>query len=429
MKNKKHRQVFILLIFIPFLYQAHRTNCSEIKYQVPDPKKSSHLSVAQVGLNRVDFTKAYEIWGPVWREVIISCHNKKISDNEADTKLQKSWTEALETSIREEIFYQEAERNMEKQINEYAKKAFESKKGPSAYMLDSPAYKGIRTRIKTRYYDMVQQNLQATIERQVKKAGDREKLYKILARQGVGWEEWKSMIRRKILINFYLESSVPQNRISQSRPSEVREYYKNNIKDFKKPDITVFKHIFFSFKLSGGEDKTKEIASSVYSELQEKVISFDDAVKKYSQDKSSIPAGGLEPLPRQLQTADSFSAERSLWLKEVKQAAAKISKKGLGPLLISESGCHIINIIEKQSGDAVPFSRAQKEIANLIRNQKREALIQKLYVRLKNTVRVKILMPEYPPKFSWNSIKSDNPDNPLEVLSNRQQTDGPEMNP
>lgn len=397
------------------------------EYTVPDPKNSNHLTVAQVGLNRVDFSQVYEIWGPVWRDVIIGCNSKKITSQKADERLQKAWEDALDTAIREEIFSQEAQRDIDKQINEYAKKAFESQKGASAYMVDNPTYKGIHAKIKARYYDMLESNLQNAIEHQIKRAGSRENLYKILERQGVTWEDWKKMIRRKIKINIYLEGAVPMSRISQSRPAEVRDYYNQNIDKFKEPDTMVFRHIFISFKKSGGEEKAKEKAAGVYAQVQQKKITFEYAVKKYSDDKVSVEAGGLEPLPAEYSTADAFTVERDSWLKEVKNAVSGLEEKGLGPLLISEKGCHLVYLVEKKAGAVTPFSVAQSEITVLLRNQKREILIQKLYDGLRSSVMVKILMPDYPEKFSWTSIVADNPKNPLDVINPEPKGAGPEL--
>jgi hypothetical protein len=363
----------------------------------PEPGRAGHASVALVGTKRIFFHQVLEEWRPVWRATLARLDRGETGRDLAEARLQEAWLAALDAAVREEVFHQEAERTLEMRLSTYAERLYEARNDGRAHR-ESPGFQRLLSATRRQYQENLQRLVNENARLQADRLGGEEALFEVLARQGVDYETFKESLRRKIVVQRYLADAIPLNNIAEPRPSDIRAYYRTHREDFLTPGKVVFRHIFVTFERDGGEAAARERAAEIHSYIKEEALSFAEAARRYSDDRISAEAGGLEPLPEEAIPPGGLpdDPEREAWMQELRSAVEEIEDPGLGPLLIGTHGCHIARILRRDPGHVVPFSEAQKRIEQALLAEKRERLTERLYRRLREQVRVEILMPEFP---------------------------------
>jgi hypothetical protein len=343
-----------------------------------------------------------ESWQPIWRNLILQGQLKKIAPAEIHTQLQAAWTQALESAIREEIFYREALRQMDQDIERYAKQQFERR---TAGGQGGESYSRIHREVRARYLGSIEDHVQEFIEAATKRADGIETLQVIIARQGIRFEDWKRRIRRKTLTRMHLSAHLPLHRIADPGPATIRTYYRDHADEFLQPGQSIFRHIFIDFDKHGGEEGARTYTAQLYQKLDTTEATFEKMAILHSDDPLSSELGGLDPVPNESHSSEALAPRRQAWLDEVRGAARDLPAGKLGPVMLSNHGCHLLFVIEQRPGKKVPFREAQQVIMDKLKSKKRERMTLKYYAELREKVRVKILKPNYPPRYSWESTQ------------------------
>jgi len=359
---------------------------------------------AEVGTARVTFGQVFEVWGPTWRRVIRECHLGDLEGPEADRRLQAAWEEALETTIREEVFYQEARRTIDKVIEEHARAAYNSQDRRRPEARDT--FTQIERKLRARIEEQITRAVRDVTDRHIRRAGGAKAAHRILRRQGLTWEEWKARLQRKVYVQYFLDRRLSLEEKAEPRPDDIRAYYRNHPDEFTRPGRVVFRHILIGFEEAGGEGAARRLAAEVYDRIRTGALSFAQAAKQHSDDEVSAPHGGREPLPLAEVPPEALASTRLAWLDEVRDAAQDLPVGELGPPLVSNHGCHIVRVEDKEAGERIPFRVAQEKIAEIFRAQAREEAAQALYRDLLTEVRVDVRMPEYPQRYAWSAVRA-----------------------
>jgi peptidyl-prolyl cis-trans isomerase D len=125
-------------------------------------------------------------------------------------------------------------------------------------------------------------------------------------------------------------------------------YYNEHIEEFRKSEAVKARHILFADNEAG-----KKQAEEVLKDLKADKITFEEAAKKYSQDKSNANEGG----------ALGFF-ERGVMDPAFETAAyAIVNPNDFSPVVKSSFGYHIIQLEQKRAASERPLDKVMEEIA------------------------------------------------------------------
>ncbi len=137
--------------------------------------------------------------------------------------------------------------------------------------------------------------------------------------------------------------------------AEAKAHYDGNPEEYQTPETVSVNHILFRLKRGDSEDKEKEIkenADKVYNEIKSGKISFEEAAKKYSNDKGSAKKGGKLPPIR-----------KSLKSKEFDDVAFAFSAKDeVSAPFKDRRGYNILQFIEKTPAQPKEYDKVEKQI-------------------------------------------------------------------
>lgn len=359
----------------------------------PIPNPSEKRLAVEVGKGHITLDRVIETWGPAWQTTIQRARRGELSKEACHEALQTAWTEALQTVIREEMFYQEADREFEKTILTRARMIYENQRGRGSSYDSGPTLRAIQRELKELFQKSVETQLNDFVDRTIRAAGGLSQLRKVIRDRGISWQEWRERIRRKAFTDQYLNMILGPRVPRDASPADVRKYFKEHPDEFVEPGQVRFRHILFSFDARGGEEAAELAAGNVYEALAAERFTFAEAALRFSDDAVSKKRGGLEE-------EISADPEREAWLSVIRKAARDQQKNKVSSILITNMGCHLVLLLEKKPGKPISFRNAQKTIRRKLYSARWEAAAQELHEELRDKVRVKILLPTYPEDYA-----------------------------
>ncbi len=358
------------------------------------PPISSMQFAVEVGRGRITLDQVFEVWGPTWYQTMADVKRGRIPARECDPHLQEEWRRALETVIREEIYYQEAMRAYDQDLARMIDRVYEARQGSRG---SSPSRIQVEREVRASQSRQLKRAVNNMIEHYLRVTGGIERLKRVLAARGLTWEEWRRRITKKGLAHRHLRMRISPLVSRMISPADIRDYYHKHEQDFIKPGKVIFRHILFSYEKRGGDEGARLAARNVYDAISAGDISFADAARKHSDDESSRERGGLE---------DEISPdpEREEWLANIREAVRGEKPGVLGPILVSGRGCHLAVLVRSYPGTPIPFRQAQRRVKDRIYSARWDAAADKYYRELREQVRVRILVPQFPHELSWAAI-------------------------
>lgn len=182
----------------------------------------------------------------------------------------------------------------------------------------------------------------------------------------------KEAIKRQIYINEYLEA----HDLIDPQPSdeEVRAFYEKGKDKFVTSQEK--RHIQHIFTL---EKNNIVKAQKLLSDGQ----SFKDVAIKYSKDENSNENGDLKFITK------------GYMPKEVDDVAFSIQPNKLSPIIKTDSGYHLLKVIEiRPKGTTVPYEKIKEFLARGLKTQTKNKKVYKHLTRLKENAKIKLFTPE-----------------------------------
>ncbi len=159
----------------------------------------------------------------------------------------------------------------------------------------------------------------------------------------------------------YLRERVKDSVVGTISQSQMKDYYDQHPKAFQKENATV-QHILFSTTDQNGDilpyEEKQKVASkalAVLDDVRSGKISFSDAMKQYSDDKSyqNYPNGFV---------AQKGSVQNEFW-----RAIEQTSENNLAASIVeTEYGYHIVKVLKKSN--TLPFNEVKSDILEVMRN-------------------------------------------------------------
>ena len=201
-----------------------------------------------------------------------------------------------------------------------------------------------------------------------------------MALQQLSPEKLRDDARMDLLVNRLLENEVTAK--LSVKPGDVSEFYEKNPDKFKQSESVRASHILIIVP-QGADAATKAAARARAEEALKAARSGKDfavLARQYSQDGSAQRGGDLGFVVRG-QTAPAFE-----------NAAFALQVGQISDVVESPFGFHVIKLIERRPGRAVPFPEAAAQIQQYLEQQQRQSLGKAFVDGLKAKGKVEIFI-------------------------------------
>jgi peptidyl-prolyl cis-trans isomerase C len=168
--------------------------------------------------------------------------------------------------------------------------------------------------------------------------------------------------------------------------AEARKYYDANPQFFDRKESVHAAHILLRTPVNATpevKDEVKKKLEGIRADIESQKITFAEAAAKFSDDKSNASRGG-----------DLGFFPRGQMVKPFEDAAFDNKPGTLTPVVETQFGYHIINIIADRPAGHAPFEEVKGNILNYLGGQARQAAIQKYIAELRSKVTVEMVMSE-----------------------------------
>ncbi|MDR1611391.1 MAG: peptidyl-prolyl cis-trans isomerase [Planctomycetota bacterium] len=371
---------------------------------------------AEVGAGRVRVDQVMELWTPVWYETALKVRTGKLDPAEGDQRLQEEWRRALIALVKDELFFQEAEREHNSIVNSLADRIHRMQ-APDSYQRTRGQ---IAEKIRKDWDLFMERDFRQLTSEVVKRSGGMLKLQKVLEGRGVTYQDWQTRLRKKAFTNTYLNMLI-RPRAPEPGPKRIQDYYARHPDEFSKPGLVRFSHIFFSNARRGGEDAAREAAAEVWGMLVDGEVDFAEAASRFSDDPPGRERNGLET------EYEAEDPEREAWLGDIRIALREEAPGALAPILESPFGFHLAVLHAIGPERKIPFQEVRKDIEKRLADEVWEAEVDKYFHVVRKNIAIRVLMPEFPPALSCSGATARNAVLPSYIKVDRGALPGMDM--
>jgi peptidyl-prolyl cis-trans isomerase C len=183
-------------------------------------------------------------------------------------------------------------------------------------------------------------------------------------------------MREEIGLNIRINKLVTQELGGKVKiaDKEISDFYNKNLDKFKRPESVHARHILVA-KASGDTDKSKAEKMAKAEELRKQLVSgadFAELAKKNS-DCPSKKSGG-----------DLGTFTRGQMVKPFEDAVFSQEKNAIGPVVETDFGFHIIQVLERLSPQVATLDgETKKQIQAFLESQKQQGAFDSMIKRLK----------------------------------------------
>ncbi len=190
-------------------------------------------------------------------------------------------------------------------------------------------------------------------------------------------------MREEIVLNIRINKLVAAELGSKAKitDKEISDFYQKNQDQFKQPEYVHARHLLVA-KAAGDTDKARAEKKAKAEELRKRLIAgadFADLAAKNSDCPSKQNGGDL-----------GFFA-RGQMIKPFEDAAFSQQKNAIGPIVETDFGFHIIQVLEHRTAQIAKLdAETKKQISNFLERQKAQAAYDGLVKRLKASANIVI---------------------------------------
>ncbi len=210
------------------------------------------------------------------------------------------------------------------------------------------------------------------------------------------WDALMARLRQESMINNYYKKHISRDSIKPPTDEEIRKAYAEHKSSFVMPVTARVSHAFFSpgeSKTASNKKAARERAEKALAELNNGRASFEEVVRKFSEDKeSSVRLGDIGYI------TDTPQARQFLG-NEFMDAIVRLRAGQTSGVVASREGYHIIKVTEKQNkkqlslNDANPvdprstvYQLVEQQLMEMQYAKKIQDLVKKLRTEAKITI-------------------------------------------
>ncbi len=211
---------------------------------------------------------------------------------------------------------------------------------------------------------------------------------KALAAQGLDEAGLRKALEENILVSMAVEAAV-QN-VPAATDAEINKFYDENPKYFEQPEQAHAAHILLRVQPNSTPEQKTEIRKrleGIRADVESKNITFAEAATKNSDDKASAQKGG-----------DLGFFPRGRMVKPFEDAAFSSPAGTLTPVIETQFGYHLIQVIEVKPAGKMSLAEASDKIKSYLEGKSKQDLIQKHVADLRTKASVEMVMTQE----QWN---------------------------
>jgi peptidyl-prolyl cis-trans isomerase C len=177
--------------------------------------------------------------------------------------------------------------------------------------------------------------------------------------------------------------------IAEPTDAEIQKFYDENPKYFDEPEQVHAAHIFLKVDATAPPEQKAELRKkleAIRADIESKKTTFAEAAK-ISDDKSNAQNGG-----------DLGFFKRGDIVPALETAAFAAKPGTLTPVIETEYGYHLVNVIEFKAGGKAPVEKAKPDIKAFLERQKKQDATRKYLEGLKGKAKIEVVMSDE----EWN---------------------------
>lgn len=200
-----------------------------------------------------------------------------------------------------------------------------------------------------------------------------EELQAYLEKRGNSVEEMRRQHVRGYIAMEYVRSMI-RDKLDQISREDLIDYYRQNPKEFEKPERVVWQHIFVDRYVFSTEEEARETAQRVHAQA---LSMTTEQFAALAEDPN------INRSPSRLRRGEGEGNERGqISPKEVEDVLFRLRPGQVGPLLETEKGFHIVRVVDYTPGGKISFERAcpdiRKRLQNRIGQQEYKRILEEL---------------------------------------------------
>lgn len=191
--------------------------------------------------------------------------------------------------------------------------------------------------------------------------------YENMKIRGVSKKLWDKKFKNNLII----EKLIKNNHAGEVKinDEQVRQYYDNHQKEFKKKQEIRARHIMVA---------TEDEAQSLYKKIKSNKDSFSELAEIYSLDPGGVAGGDLGYFSTG-QMPEDFDSIFSLKLNQISE------------IIKTPYGYHIFIVTDKKPAQQMSFNESKKRIYNNLLRDKQAKVFNRWLLKLKDKSKIKIV--------------------------------------
>jgi len=197
---------------------------------------------------------------------------------------------------------------------------------------------------------------------------DRAVFIKTLEALGMSLETFKDRISDKVIVRYMQSKEISGEQIFVS-PYKIEQYYKEHVQDFSEGEKVKLRMIYIK-KVAGEEKDQKKMAQEILTKLNTGT-DFATLASIYSEDSKNDEGG------------DYGFIGRDTLRKELTDVAFNLKIGHFSPVVETDDGFYIMQVVEKKDSKVTSLSDARDLIERLLMTEERKRLQEDWIRKLK----------------------------------------------
>ncbi|NPU84274.1 MAG: hypothetical protein HPY65_07275 [Syntrophaceae bacterium] len=195
----------------------------------------------------------------------------------------------------------------------------------------------------------------------------------------------QAQLQEEMAFGVKLDKLVKISMGKQGKPTdkEITAFYEKNKKTFTIPESVRARHILIA-KATGDDEKTKAEKKAKAEDIRKQLLAggnFMELAKKYSECPSKEHGGDLGEFPR------------GQMVKPFDQAAFSQKVNEIGPVVETDFGYHIIQVLEHNAVRPMPLEKVKDRVSLYLEHQKKSQALVALVKKLREKAKVVLYKP------------------------------------
>jgi len=192
-----------------------------------------------------------------------------------------------------------------------------------------------------------------------------------LAEQEIDFEEWKTDLRKQLLVEELIKEQVAD--IKDASTGEAAQFYQENIERFKIPENVSANHILLTFE--EGETEEAKAEKLVQAEKIHADLLAGKDFAALAEEHSDCPSG--------TRGGDLGTFGRGQMVPEFEEAAFAQEPGTIGNVIETQFGYHIIKVTDHKEASIQPLSDVQEQLLAFLTTQKKQEALEAYVEALK----------------------------------------------